>query len=268
VTDPDAIDTAAAEIEKLLPLRYLNRSIDRTELTIALQALSHALQRNCAELIALKSSVSARDFAKAKQLDHLHLQMAGTLVPYAVDAAEREEAAADKLRASLFAVAELAPTRLGNDVAALRSYCDTRYSFDFDLFWPRLYLVMKNQKIVEKLTMAKIQVDFSILSLVLSILFLAIWLVILFAWGKSLTTLWIVVIIGPPMIALWLRMVHESYSAFAELVRAAIDVSRFDLLEALRLPLPASTEAEKKIWKQAAEMLSLDGSDNTVLKHP
>jgi hypothetical protein len=268
VTDPQAIETAATAIEKLEALRYLNRTIDKDDLSIALQALSYALQRNCAELIALRPTVSAQDYAKAKQLDRLHRLMADTLVPYAVDAAERKETEAVNLRTSLFATAELAPTRLGNDVAALRSYCDTRYKFDFDLFWPRLQLVMKNQKIAEKLATAKIQVDFSILSLVLSVLFLAIWLFVLAFWGTSLTTLLIIVALGPPVIALWLWMVHESYSAFAEFVRAAIDVSRFDLLEALRRPLPATTEAELEVWDQTARLLSLGEHNDTAFKHP
>jgi hypothetical protein len=268
VTDDEAIKTAASEIEKLQTLRYLNRTIGRDDLSIAVQALSYALQRNCAELIKLRPTVTAQDYAKAKQLDHLHRLMADTMLPYAIDVVERREAEAVDLRASLFGIAELAPTRLGNDVAALRSYCDSRYKFDFDLFWPRLQLVMKNQKIAERLAAAKIQVDFSILSLALSILFMAIWLSVLAVWGTSLISLLAIVVLGPPVIVLWLWMVHESYSAFAEFVRAAIDVSRFDLLEALRRPLPATTEAELKVWDQTARLLSLDEHNDTAFKHP
>jgi hypothetical protein len=268
VLDPTSIDAAETAINKLEALRYLNRPIENTDLSLAVQLLSTALQRNCADLIALKTPVSATTYPNAKRLDKLSRLMTGTLVPYAIDIAQRKESHALDIHNKLFADAEVAPTRLGNDVAALRSYCETRYRFDFDFFWPRLQLVMKDQKIAEKLATAKIQVDFSILSLTLSVLFVTIWLLVLGAWGTSFTALFIIVVCGPPAIGLWLWMVHESYSAFAELVRGAIDVCRFDLLEALRRPLPATTEAEMEVWDQTARLLLLNEHNDVTFKHP
>lgn len=273
-TDTKVIDAAEVEIEKLQALRYLNRPIRSHDLEVAVQLLSEALRRNCADLIALKPDPKKPEeyqtsYAYARKLDRLQRLMTEVLAPYAVDIAQRREAHTYLVRERLFAGAELAPTRLGNDVAALRSYCETRYKFDFDFFWPRLQLVMKDQKIVEKLAAAKIQVDFSILSLALSSLFAVIWLLILAFWGTSFVALALVVTFSPPLIALWLWMVHESYTAYAELVRGAIDVSRFDLLQALRLPLPASTNAEPEVWEHAAQLLLLNehGAD-MPFKHP
>jgi hypothetical protein len=272
VTDTDAIDAAETEIEKLQALRYLNRPIGNHDLNVTIQVLSEALRLNCADLIELKLDppLSQESYDYAVKLDRLHRLMTGVLAPYAVDVAQRREARAYEIREKLFASAELAPTRLGNDVAALRSYCETRYSFDFDFFWPRLQLVMKDQGIAEKLAVAKIQVDFSILSLTLSVLFTVIWLLVLGWRGTSFTSLMIVVVFGPAAIGLWLWMVHESYSAFAELVRGAIDVCRFDLLGALRLPLPATTKAEKAVWQQTVRLLSLgeNDEDDVTFKHP
>ncbi len=268
VTDPDAINAAEVETNKLQILRYLNRPIKNTDLSITVQAVSNALRRNCADLIALKQPVSPEVFSNAKRLDELSRLMTGTLVPYAIDIAQRQESRAFDVRNKLFGDAELAPTRLGNDVAALRSYCETRYKFDFDFFWPRLQLVMKNQKMAEKLATAKIQVDFSILSLTLSVLFAMIWLLVLGVWGASFVSLFIIVAFAPPVVALWLWMVHESYSAFAELVRGAIDLSRFDLLEALRRPLPATTEAELEVWDKTARSLLLNEHSDVTFRHP
>lgn len=269
VTDTATIKAAETEIDKLQALRYLNRPIGNHDLNVAVQALSEALRLNCADLSALKPPVSEQTYSCAQKLDGLQRLMTEVLAPYAVEIAQRKEARAYLARESLFSGAELAPTRLGNDVAALRSYCDTRYGMDFDFFWPRLQLVMKDLKIAEKLATAKIQVDFSILSLTLSVLFTVVWLFILGCWGTSFVSLMLVVVFGPPVIGLWLWMVHESYSAFAELVRGAIDVSRFDLLQMLRRPLPASTEAELKVWEQTARLLVLNEHDvDVTFKHP
>jgi hypothetical protein len=269
VTDPPAIAVAETEIAKLRTQRYLNRPIKMGEFGIAVQALSEALERNCADLIGLESPVTEQVYSNARKLDKLHREMTETLAPYAIDIAQHKEAHAFDARDKLFAGAELAPTRLGNDVAALRSYCDTRYGFDFDFFWPRLQLVMKDEKLAAKLATAKIQVDFSILSLTLSALLTAIWLLVLGVRATSFVSLLLVVAFGPPVVVMWLWMVHESYSAFAELVRGAIDISRFDLLQALRRPLPTTTEAEKDVWEQTARLLLLNEHDvDVTFKHP
>jgi hypothetical protein len=269
VTDGAVIKAAETEIEKLQASRYLNRPIGNYELGLAVQVLSEALRRNCADLIALKPPVTDETYSYARKLDRLQRLMTDVLAPYAKDIAQRREAHAYQVRDRLFAGAELAPTRLGNDVAALRSYCETRYKFDFDFFWPRLQLVMKDQKIAERLATAKIQVDFSILSLTLSVLFLIAWLFVLAFWGTSFISLILIVALGPPVIALWLWMVHESYSAFAEFVRGAIDVSRFDLLQALRRPLPATTDAELDIWEETSHLLLLsERRVDVTFKHP
>jgi hypothetical protein len=269
VTDTVVIDAAETEIEKLQARRYLNRPIGTYNLGVAVQVLSEALQRNCADLTALKPPVNDTTYLYSRKLDRLQRLMTDVLAPYAKDIAQRREAHTYEVHDRLFAGAELAPTRLGNDVAALRSYCETRYRFDFDFFWPRLQLVMKDQKIAERLAAAKIQVDFSILALALSVLFVVTWLFILAFWGKSFLSLFLVVGLGPPVIALCLWMVHESYSAFAEFVRGAVDVSRFDLLQALRRPLPATTDAELDMWEDTARLLLLnERRADVTFKHP
>jgi hypothetical protein len=236
--------------------------------------LGYALERNCADRISLnqnpqKTVATEPMYRSAKTLDALHGEMIDVLVPYAIKIAQSREAHAFDVRDNLFGQAELAPTRLGNDVAALRSYCETRYGFEFDFFWPRLQQVIKNDNLAKALTAAKIQVDFFVLSFTLTVLFIAIWLVVLAGWGRSFGALMTVVATGPAVAAMWLWMVHESYSAYAELVRVAIDLSRFDLLQALRRPLPESANAERRVWEQMAQRLVLAAVDEDVaFKHP
>lgn len=267
VSDPGAIDRAEAAIRPLRTARYLNRPIEVGALEKAIDALSAALKSNCAEAQRLRPPVDPRAQAQAVTLAALHREMTDQytgLVTYAADIAQSHEAHEFNSYQTLFAKIEVAPTRFGNDLAALRSYCHTRYGFDFDLLWPRLQLVIKDEALLAKLENARIQLDFSILSLSLSCLFTAIWLAVLGIWGSSLTALLIVVVFGPVMVALWLWIVHESFSAFAETVRGAIDIGRFDLLEALHRPLPKTVGDEHAIWETVAEMLSLDEPDSDI----
>ncbi len=272
ITDRSAIDTAEEALKSLRSRRFLNRPIRAGEIAVAVQTMATALQRNCADLIWLKQQPSPLPgdiLADASRLDRLHRELCDEILPYATDIAQNRERHALAAHDKLYAKAEVAPTRLGNEVAALRSYCDSRYGFDFDFFWPRLQLVMKDDKLATKLSGLQIQVEFSMLSLSLSCLFVVSWLIVLGGWGHSLVTLLLLVMFGPLVIFMWLWLVHESYSTYAEFLRGAIDVSRFDLLQALRRQLPQTTEAEKAVWEQTARLLVLNEHDVDVeLKHP
>ncbi len=230
ITDSEAITRAETELIKLRPAAKLNRPIKAGELVVAIVAMADALQKNCADLLWLKPPISKTVADNARRLDKLHRELTDEILPYAIEIAEKRERHELDVNEKLFGSVELAPTRLGNDVAALRSYCDTRYGLEFDFFWPRLQLVMKDDKLAGKLSAAQIQVEFSILALTLSTAFVAFWLIELGGWGDSFTSLLLLAVLGPPMIVVWLWLVHESYSIYAELVWGSIDVSRFDLI--------------------------------------
>jgi hypothetical protein len=269
ITDAPAVRRARNEISPLRVLRQLNRPIAVTRLRIAVEALRDALARNCADAFALKSPVTKQIIHQSKELNQLHDYMSRVLIPYATDVAQRREEYATDTQSRLYAKAELAPTRLGNDVAALRSYCDTRYGFDFDFFWPRLQLTIKDQKLVETLSVARIQVEYSALCLCLSVILTACWIVVLYCVGHTLLSLALVVIGGPALICVWFWMLHQSYSALAELIRGTIDLSRFDLLLALRRPLPETPTQERASWEELAHLLRLNEPNPAVVfNHP
>jgi len=269
VTDTASIKAAERELGKLQRLRLLNRPISSTDLELAIETFRHALLRNCADRIALKPPINRTSYEYATRLHAAFRQFTDVIIPYAIDIAEIRESHSDDANQRLFAISELAPTRLGNDVAALRSYCDTRYGFDFDFFWPRLQLAIADEKLTARLTTAKIQVEFSILSLTLNVMLVVIWLVVLGFWGTRLPTLLVIAVVGPLLITTWLWMVHESYSAYAELVRGVVDLTRFDLLKALRRSLPESTSAENAVWEKTIRLLKLNEHEADVLfKHP
>jgi BMFP domain-containing protein YqiC len=267
IDDPDAITRAEALIAGLRLQRWLNCAVSREEFEAAREALSKALKANCAEKELL---LRPEDTVNAERLDDLHTEVLKVLAPYVLDIAEQLENRAKADQQSAFARYDLAPTRLGNDAAALRSYCETRYGIQFELFWPRFLLVVQNDsKIADAIAAAKIQLDFSILCLTLAALSTLIWIFVIGALGRSLWTVLVVFVLGPVAIAVWLEIVHTSYASFAEVARSAIDLRRFSLLEDLRRPLPVSTDAEKRIWEAAARLALLDEHGaNIAFRHP
>lgn len=275
-SDLPAIKRASRAIQKLREKRDLNRPIDSGELIAAHQHLLIALQRNCAEVARLIPSIEQEDIDYSEILGKLHDEMVNELVPGAFHIANQRHALAAGERARHFAsgnqgelFAELKPTRLGNYAASLRSYCETRYGLEFDFFWPRFLLaIQKNDKLSSAIVSTKIQLDFSVLMFWLTVVFIISWFPLLTIFGSSLVVFLTVAGIGPIVSIASLRLVHASYSAFAEIVRSAIDISRFELLRALHRPMPVSTQAEKMVWEQAARLLRLNEPVNTIFSHP
>jgi hypothetical protein len=267
IGDLDAITVADGLVAELRAKRWLNREIALDEFFKTERALSKALRQNCAEPTLL---LEPGDIEAARQLHWLHEEMWKTLAPYVLDIAQQLEDRAFGERQRLFAASELAPTRLGNDAAALRSYCETRYGIEFNVFWPRYLLVaQKDAKLSDAMAKEKIQLDFSILALTLTTISVVAWSVVLAVWGSSLWTVLLVLVLGPLATRVWLSIVHASYSSFADLARSAVDLYRFDLLTALHRPLPVTTDGEKKAWESVARLILLDEHrDNITFRHP
>jgi hypothetical protein len=271
VPNPGSIEDAARLIELLRDVRLLNRPIPAADLQSAVDALAHALRNNCAEPTLLRPGAPDETKGWSRRLGRLHDEMVDKLAPYAIDIAQSREATAFDRQGKMYNSSELTATQFGNEAAALRSYSSSRYGFDFDLFWPRLQTVIKNDRLSNKLISAEIQVDFSILCLVLSVVYIAAWLIVT-VWlmvfdpfgGGSFRFFAAIVIVGPPIVWLWSWMVRESFSGYAELIRTAIDISRFDLIDALQVSRPDNLADELALWGKLEQLLALDNHDNPI----
>jgi hypothetical protein len=274
--DPDAITRAGDTLRPLREKCEMNRYITSSELIAAAERLFMALHHNCSDAAQLRPSANACEIARSKKLGDLHRQMVNEVLPGARRIADRNFDSIAAERARLFATsddeemsADLQPTRLGNDAAALRSYCDTRYGFEFEFLWPRFLIsIQKNSELSSAIVKAKIQLDFAVVLFWLTLLFVIVWLPLLTIYGKSLVVLLVVAGLAPFAATGSLRLVHASYSAFAEIVRSAIDTNRFVLLQALQRALPVSTQDEKIVWGQVVQLLRLAEKIDTTFKHP
>jgi hypothetical protein len=258
---------------------YRNQIVKPDEVKKAAAALRAALAHNYANHIQLnqKQKIVDDDQAWSQKLHKAHDDFVNKLLPYALEVARERRTLTFTERYRRFAKAELAPTRLGNDTATLRSYCETRYNLDFDFFWPRLQIVLqKDQNLNTAIVNSKTQLDFAVLLFWLTALFTGVWLVVLTFCGNSLWAFVIVAALGPLVARLWLGIVQASYAAFAELARSAVDLKRLDLLTALHWPLPPTADAELLTWKAVGERMSI-GPDppaartrnrETAFRHP
>jgi hypothetical protein len=256
VDDREAIDDSEKSIKRLRRKQLLREPLLETELDEVIETLAEAVGYN--------------SVAKDNRLNELYIEFTQTLAPYAVQIAGEREARANQLREQFFSIAELAPTRLGNLSAALRSYCATRYSIDFDTFWPRFLLaIRKDDKLNAAIAAAKIQLDFAVLSFALTACSVAAWVCVAAVEAGTHMPLLLTLAVGPPIVAIWLRVVHATYEEFADTVRAAIDNGRFDLMTALRQPLPASLQDEQLVWKRLSELAVFNTQEPDIpYKHP
>ncbi|WP_424535855.1 hypothetical protein ACOZ38_38385 [Sphaerisporangium viridialbum] len=146
----------------------------------------------------------------------------------------------------------LRPTALGNVLAATESQAGEPYGLDAVVVWPRLYpLLGENVKAVVDDrrdildTAARLSVTMAATAVV------AAGLLARSGW-------WLLLALVPLVIArvAYVGAVHAAV-AYGEAVRAAIDLHRFTLVDALRLPLPHDPDDERRrntllcdLWRQ------------------
>jgi hypothetical protein len=249
------IDEARQKIEALQALRERRRTIAAVELKAAFDVLEDALQLNCANRSALHRYCSDDDRNRAATLTRLQRTMVRVLAVYAREIAEDAETRVVDRKDQVFARAELAPTAFGNLSAALRSYCKTRYGIEFGYFWPRFLLsIQKNPTLSTAIANANVQVEFAVAGLALTVLSLMLWLVLFIAFFAGPLRLFLLAALAPPAVGLWLSVIDASYKEYADTVRGAIDLGRFELLTALRQPLPPTLESERQLWDQLARL--------------
>jgi hypothetical protein len=148
-------------------------------------------------------------------------------------------------------------TLVGDARFVVERYARDVYQVDFDFLWPRLLVAMKAEKaddsMLDTIETARSKVDFAVLSLVLAASVPAVWLLTLLIRGGPA---WLFLTIGaatPPALVFFNELVFEGQLAFGEIVKTAIDKSRFLVLKMLRQPDPLSRGEERRLWARIAE---------------
>jgi hypothetical protein len=160
-----------------------------------------------------------------------------------------------------FGINDPLPTRMGNIASALEGYAQTRYRMNLETFWNRMQpAVQSNEKFYGMLLDAKCQLDFLVLSCWLSVFTAMVWLVLM-PWLTFSWTFYLVISVGVPLLAkFFYQLALENYIVFADLVKSAVDLFRFQLLDHLHIPLPSGIREERDLWA-ALEGLSQFGKE-------
>jgi hypothetical protein len=169
----------------------------------------------------------------------------------ATTAPRRKPLTAEELASMSEAAAELRllpprehvmPTRLGNALRAAEVRAGEPYGLDVVVAWPRLYPLLSDP--------VRAVVDGQRDALDVNARFCAVFAAAAVISVALLVTHgpWLLVPAGCLVLA-WLayRAAVSAATAYGESIRAAVDLHRFTLLEALHLPLPATPEAERAL---------------------
>lgn len=132
----------------------------------------------------------------------------------------------------------LMPTKIGNILRAAEQYPHDHYGLESITVWPRLWVLLPDTMKLE-LAVARQNLDQAVQ---------------LFGWGL-LFLVWAILAYWSPLMILavpagLLMIVGGYYRAistakvYGDMIRTAFDLYRFELYHALKLPLPANSEAE------------------------
>jgi hypothetical protein len=160
------------------------------------------------------------------------------------------------------------PTRLGNIRSVTEKYSEVAYGVHFRYLWPRLQLVLlKDEKFAAVVDLASSKLDFAVLMLTLTLLFNLFWIPVLAALGDDPFLFLTLGVLGPFAVRFFYLLLEESQKSFAEVVQAAIDGFRVELLAALHLPRPRSLFAERELWSVLAQMHNPATATDYPLRH-
>jgi hypothetical protein len=163
----------------------------------------------------------------------------------------------------------LAITRMGNIGQTMRSYAITRYNLDLDIFWSRLQNSIQTNATTyfDVLQDVKVQVDCLVSLVWLSAIFSLVFTPWMFFNRTSVLGFAVAGAAG--LLSLWLySLACSSYEVFADVMRGAVDLFRFRLLDDLHLGLPNGPEEERFLWERLGNMTGYARKEIIRYKHP
>lgn len=153
---------------------------------------------------------------------------------------------------------ELLPTILGNVMRSSETYAHSVYGLDIVGFWARLWPLIPKD--------FREQLDDTLTSIAMSLNLCTLTVVVIATGGTYMsymsfhgTVTWYtpvaVLLVGLVLArSMYISAVAQA-SVYGQQVRVAADLYRFDLLEALRVPVPATVEEEFKLWEDLSQWM-------------
>jgi hypothetical protein len=148
----------------------------------------------------------------------------------------------------------VAPTRLGNLLRSAESYPKDRYGVDAVRVWPRLYHLLP-EDLRSSMADARASMEFLLVVAFLASLYaLVASLFLLIVAGP--VSLLVGSLLGGTAVAVtayWAALTPAS--VYGDHVRAAFDLHRLKLFQAMRMPVPATLDEERRTWDHSIPFL-------------
>lgn len=251
-------EPAAVQIRELHELHLNHTLLQAAQLEAAVAVLEQVLRQNDAG-----ARVDGKYALDDAQQQHVWL------IDRAVDRARDEHFRLANKHVFNFGTLRLAPTMMGNIADTAQSYAANRYRFNLEVFWSRLQKTLqKDEKFYPVVQDAKTQLDFLIACAWLTALWTAVWTVVLGSVSYHHRVFLAVALGGPVLAYVWYRVAVEHYRAFADVLRTAVDLFRFDLLKELRLAVPADVVDEWALWESLTALTAYSEEYNFRYEHP
>lgn len=226
------------QLANLFDRRAGNQNIGPQEIQAEVDAMKAMLQTNSPILATQASSDLDKDYR--------------ALLRLMAFAADKREAQVVKYLNEIqfdYAGKDVAPTKMGNISRTALYYAESRYSMNLEIFWTRLQKILQgDSNFYPVIQEGKMHLDFLVALFWLTLSFTLIWVILLPIFGEAEYLFLLIATLGPALTWLWYRIALQNYRAFSDLLRAAIDLYRLDLLKALHLPLPVNAEQERTLW--------------------
>jgi hypothetical protein len=244
------------ELDRLFDRRLANQHISPLEIQVEVDAMTVALKNNNPELPTEES--------ENLDIDHGALLR---LIRYAADKWEAQVVKDLNQVQFEFAGKNVGPTKMGNISEIASYYAASRYSMNLEVFWTRLQKVLQGDvNFYSVLQDAKLQLDFLVGLFWLTLTFTMIWVILLPYFGEANSLFLLIAIFGPVLTWIWYLIALQNNRAFSDLLCAAIDLYRLDLLKMLHVPLPVNAEQERILWKTLEQRAQFGYNENLSLQ--
>jgi hypothetical protein len=165
-------------------------------------------------------------------------------------------------------LAAVGPTRMANVAEIYRDHALARYQLDPELMWLQLQRsAAKDDQFRPILEEARLKLDVSV-ALAVACGLASLWAVAVGMAGRSLPVLLLTGAGLPAAALLFYRATITNLRVYGEAVAATVQLFRFDVLKALHLPLPADSDAERRLWETLTLTDQLLADEKLAYVHP
>ena len=162
----------------------------------------------------------------------------------------------------------IGPTALANMSEIQRSYAEVRYGISIDLIRPRLQkLIDEDASFSSLLESTQSHVDANVVMTVLAAVYGLVWFLPMAV--LSATPASFIVLVGASALAstLFYALAVQAARRHGEVLRSAVDLFRFDLLELLHIGKPADSGEEVALWNRVMGHIALGSGDALEYEH-